>query len=124
MNDLHKRLRKDLRLTRGERLVVIRRGAGYTQAEMAAKLGVGVDKLRAWERDLGDCPRKIANVRTTELPLSELLRIRRERLGLRISYIARVMERSVGWVHRAHTGEHEESAERLTNFILAKEKRA
>jgi len=121
---LRKRLRLGLALTTGERLVVHRRHRKMTQSTAAGVFGVGVDKLRAWENDLESCPRPVARVKMMGLPLSELLRIRRGRINLRIAYLARVMNKSVGWVHRAHTGEHIESAERLTDFILTKEKRA
>ncbi len=124
VNTLCAKLRKGLVLTTGERLVVHRRKRKMTQSTAAGVFGVGVDKLRAWENDFQHCPRVVARVKMADLPLSELLRIRRERLNLRIAYLARVMEKSVGWVHRAHTGEHIESAERLADFILTKEKRA
>ena len=120
---LHKKLRTGLKLTRGERLFLHRRANDYTQTEMARALGVGVDKLREWERDDPPCPEKVPAVKLTGLPLAELIGVRRRRLGLRIAYIARIMDKSVGWVHRAQTGEHEESAERLVEFILKQEAR-
>lgn len=120
---LRAKLRKGLRLTPGERLVVKRQRGNYTQRVLAHELKVGVDKLRAWEQDLAVAP-KVKGIRVESLTLQELLTVHRRRLGLRIAYLARVMDKSVGWVHRAHTGEHVESAERLTNFILTRAGRA
>lgn len=120
VDQIHRELRKGLRLTRGELLYVKRRRAGMTQAEMAKKLGVTLDAFRVWERGLGDeaeCP-SVTPIPVAEMTLLELFTIRRRRLGVTIAYLADVMDRSVGWVHRAQTGKDAASAERLANLVM------
>lgn len=89
------------RLTRGERLLILRRRLGETQGEAAKKCGVTRFRYGAWERDEIDGPdRKIRR----PVPHERCLLYRR-RIGLTQDAVAVELGRSRWWVNQMERGD-------------------
>lgn len=87
-------------LTRGERLVVVRRRAGLSQVKMASKLKTGLRQYRAWERDEDGAPAKSVG----KLEMHERCYIARRRSGLERQQLAKRMKCSRLWITLMESG--------------------
>jgi transcriptional regulator with XRE-family HTH domain len=73
-----------MRLTRGEAWWLFRRRSGLAQPEIARRLGVSVDRLSDWERDLVRAP-EIPEALSEPLSAGELAALLRRRAGVELA---------------------------------------
>lgn len=115
VSDIRKRLR--LELTPGERLLVARRRSGLSQIEMAEIYGVGLDKYRGWEENLGDVPH-VKGVHVRELPLEELCFLHRRRRGITLKQVATAFGKSPSWAHGVARRGRSENLRKIVDYLL------
>lgn len=88
-------------LTRGERLLVLRRRHGLRQNAEARARGISLYRYRAWELDMGDAPK----VGIGALRPHERLFIARRRYGVSLRDLADESGLSVNWICRIERGD-------------------
>lgn len=90
-------------LTPGEALELSRRRARLTQRQLADSLGVAIDRVRRWERDL--CRRGVPSPRVGPLTVYEVCWLVRRRRGVTLRELSAATGLAVTWLHRAERGE-------------------
>lgn len=91
-----------LTLTPAERLVIFRRRARWTQADMADLLAASRNRYEQWERGQRD---GVPHVRLEPLELFEWCYIHRRRKGWTLAEIEERSDFKGKWVHRVERGE-------------------
>jgi len=90
-------------LTPGEALELQRRRARWSQKDLAANLGVALDRVRRWEND--DCIRGAPAPKVSRLELHEWCWLVRRRRRVTLRQLSAATGLAVTWLHRAEHGD-------------------
>lgn len=89
------------KLTRGEKLVLLRRRNGWSMTQAAKKQRVPLSEYRLWELDQG---KNIPVVKLDKVKDGELCYIARRREGLSLAQIAKKLRCCRWWVSQMESG--------------------